>query len=116
MGRASRQKGARGERDFRDLLRSHGFECDRDGRLAADLAHNVQGVHIEVKRCEAILMPRWIKQATDEAAPGLVPVIAYRRSHEPWRVDLPADEYLRLKRLEADSKRPLGVRILTPPA
>lgn len=96
MSRRERQKGARGERDFRDLVRSFGFDCDRDGRLAADLRHGVQGVHFEVKRCESITAPKWIAQAEAEAG-GAVPVVAFRRSREPWRVIAPAADYLEAK-------------------
>lgn len=101
MGRSSRRKGADAEREFRDVLRAHGFEAERDGRLEADLAHNVPGVHFEVKRRETLALPEWCRQAEDECN-GAVPVVAYRRSREPWRVVLPAAEFLRLKRLEAD--------------
>ena len=101
MGAMSRRKGANGERDFRDLLRSHGFTCERDGSERGDLIHNVPGVHFEVKRCETLALPKWSRQAEVDAGEGEVPVVAYRKSRQPWRVDLDAEEFLRLKRLEA---------------
>lgn len=100
-GLTSRRKGASAEREFRDVLRTFGFKAYRDGRLDADLAHNVPGVHIEVKRRETLAIPAWCRQAERDSR-GLVAVVAFRRSREPWRVVVPADEYLRLKRLEAD--------------
>jgi Holliday junction resolvase len=95
VGRASRQKGARGERDFRDLLRDHGFACDRDGSEFGDLRHEVEGVHFEVKRQERLSLPAWLRQA-EEDADGRVPVVAFRQSRQPWRVVIPADHYLEL--------------------
>lgn len=95
----SRRKGADAEREFRDVLRSHGFFAERDGRLDADLAHDVPGVHFEVKRRERLEINEWISQAERDAG-GKTPVVAFRRSRQPWRVIVPADEYLRLKKLE----------------
>lgn len=102
MGAPSRRKGANGERDFRNLLRRFGFTCDRDGTAHGDLRHDVPNVHFEVKRCETLALPKWTRQAELDAR-GRVPVVAYRRSREPWRVSLPAEEFLRLKALERDA-------------
>lgn len=96
----SRRKGSDGEREFRDVLRSYGFAAERDGRLEADLAHNVEGVHFEIKRREKYEIQSWLEQAERDAG-SAVPCVVFRRSRQPWRVIVPASEYLRLKRLEA---------------
>jgi len=96
MSRSERQKGARGERDFRDLVRTFGFDCERDGRLAADLRHGVAGVHFEIKRQERLDVPAWLRQAEAECGEA-IPVVAFRRSREPWRVVAPAADYLAAK-------------------
>ena len=96
MAKAQRQKGARGERDLRDLFRAHGFEARRDGRLTADLDHDLPGVHVECKRCETLLVPKWLRQVVADAG-QLVPALFFRRSREPWWVIVPADEYLKAK-------------------
>ena len=67
MSRRERQKGARGERDLRDLFRAHGFDARRDGRLDADLVHDVPGIHVECKRCETLLVPKWLRQVVADA-------------------------------------------------
>ena len=95
MGRSSRQKGARGEREFRDLLRRYGFACDRDGSERGDLIHDVPGIHFEVKRRETLALPAWIRQAEGDAG-DKVPVIAWRKNGQLWRVDAPAAHYLGL--------------------
>lgn len=104
-GRASRNKGARGEREFANLVRSFGFTCERtgrDGRTSQDVTHNIADVHLEVKRCESYDLPEWIRQAEGDADAGETPVIAFRKSRQPWRVVVPAVDFLRLKALERD--------------
>ena len=101
MSLNSRQKGANAEREFRDVLRGYGFQCERDGRLDSDLKHNVPGVYWEIKRRETLAIPKWIRQAENECG-SLEPVVAFRTSRQPWRVVVSADEYLRLKKMEAE--------------
>ena len=84
MGRASRQKGARGEREVRDILRKYGVEARRDGRLDDDLVHGLEGYHLEVKRREAYELGAWIEQA-EEDAKERIPVVVFRKSNQPWR-------------------------------
>ncbi len=100
----SRQKGAAAEREFAALIRQHGFTGERTGRngkTSEDVTHDVPGVHIEVKRREALELAKWLRQAEKDAG-DLVPVVAYRKSREPWRVVVPAAEFLRLKAIERD--------------
>jgi Holliday junction resolvase len=104
MGASSRRKGANGERDFRNLLRAFGFACDRDGTEHGDLRHDVPGVHFEVKRRETLALPQWIRQAEEDADARDVAVVAFRQSRQPWRVVVEAEEFLRLKVVEAASR------------
>lgn len=110
----SRRKGANGEREARDFLRAHGWECDRDGQQREhghqDLLHNLVGFHIEVKRRETTAVDQWARQAERDAAPsGLIPVVMYRRSREPWRFIVPGTAFLAIVRelfeLRAEVKR-----------
>lgn len=103
MSRASRDKGKRGEREVRDLLREHGFEARRDGRLDDDLAHDAYGYHFEVKRRETIALPEWTRQAEEDAG-DREPVVAYRASHEPWRASLRLDTLVRLIAIEREAR------------
>ena len=95
MARAQREKGKRGEREFAELLRQHGFQAKRDGRLDDDLAHDIDGYHLEVKRRETLALPEWTRQAEQDAR-GRVAVVAYRASNQPWRVSLNADHFISL--------------------
>jgi Holliday junction resolvase len=95
----SRAKGANGEREFRDFLRSQGFSADRDGRLDWDLRHNVPGIHFEVKRRETLDLYGALAQAERDAlchVPPVEPVVVFRRSHHPWRVIVDAEFFLGL--------------------
>lgn len=89
-GRSSRRKGATAERELfkalnerlgrdmfvRNLLQTRQGGCD-DG--------NAELFALEVKRQESLSLPAWIQQAVEQAKPGQIPVLAYRRSKEPWR-------------------------------
>lgn len=95
-GRRSRNKGQRGEREVRDLLRAHGFACERDGSEFGDLRHELPGLHCEVKRCERVDLHGWWAQAVRDAGPGETPSVWFRRSREGWRVVVPAEFLLGL--------------------
>lgn len=83
-GKMSRRKGAVGEREVRDILRAHGFDAYRDGRLDEDVAHDAFGYHFEVKRRETYSLDSWIKQCEDDAGVR-EPVVVFRKSNQPWR-------------------------------
>jgi len=91
-GRSSRTKGASGEREFFKLLNDHlGYEAfkrnlvqTREG--GADSETDLP-VSIEVKRQEKLSLPAWLQQSREQAKrAGKVPVLAYRRSREPWTI------------------------------
>ena len=102
-GLSSRRKGANAERELAQLLTEHGFEARRDGRLQADLAHNLKGTHVEVKRSEKPTFLKWCDQAERDAfAFGFRSwAVFWRASRRPWTVTIPVEEFVRLKLLEA---------------
>ena len=88
MGMGERRKGARGELEVRDIFRARGFDCDRTPnsgglRIKADL-HGDIPAHVEVKRQETARPWAWYAQASSEAADGVLPIVAFRRSDSPW--------------------------------
>lgn len=94
----SRDKGLRGEWQVRTAFQDGGFpvrglEGQGDHLIVcgADLV-----LHVEVKRAEALRMSEWSKQAEAEAPQGTVPLLAYRRNREPWRVSLLLDDLIAL--------------------
>lgn len=96
MAKASRDKGARGEREVVDLFEAAGLKAYRSAALqagdvegAADVTvRDFPGLHVEVKRCERYELPAWERQA-DEAAGDDTPIVFYRRNGEPWRAVVP---------------------------
>lgn len=96
MGRGSRLKGANGEREF--------FKLSNEALSGPDVffrhpnpwhGHGKQDNHdpkgelpvcVEVKRHEKLALPKWIRQAVEQAGPGQVPVLAYRQNQKPWTV------------------------------
>lgn len=98
MGKASRNKGKLGEREFSRLLSERGIHHDRllDGR------HQVHGdvlageFAIEVRRRERVSITEWSRTHEAEVPDHLVPAVAYRSNGEPWRVSLTLDDFLDL--------------------
>lgn len=95
MSRREREKGKRGEREVAQKIVAHGFEARRDGRLDDDLVHNVRGVHFEVKRCETLRIPQWLRDAA-EVAGERDPVLCFKRSREPFYAVVELDFLLEL--------------------
>lgn len=96
-GASSRRKGANAEREFfgiinkllgRAVFRRNVLQSAIGGQdsMSADSPWKRLPAAIEVKRCETLSLPAWVAQAKEQAVPGQVPVLAYRRSQEPWTV------------------------------
>lgn len=104
MTNTQRVKGRRGEREVAVILEAHGFTVrglESGGDIHA-VGHGLT-LHVEVKRQERGFRASWAKQARDEAPPGAIPVVIYRRSRQPWTLALiaaagwtliPFDEWL----------------------
>lgn len=102
MGKLSRDKGKRGEREVAELLREHGFEARRGQQFkgtsdSPDVIHNIPNVFIEVKRRESLSLYPVLEQAKLEAGAN-VPVVFHRRSDKPWVAIMYADDFLRVMR------------------
>lgn len=107
MGKMQRQKGQRGEREVRDLLREYGFWAERGRSQSAgggaedpDVRSNLDGLHIEVKFQQAV--PKYLYKCMDQAvedAKELSPVVFMRRNNEDWLVVMSAEDFLRRERL-----------------
>lgn len=95
MGNMERRKGARGELEVAKIFRAVGFDCDRTPnsgglRVKGDLAGSVPAM-VEVKYQETLRLPLWLRQARDEAPPGVVPVVAFRQNGGEWYAALPLE-------------------------
>jgi len=93
MGKAQRDKGARGERElFEKLSEELGFIVRRNvdqARSGGADGMDIPGFAVECKRCERLARPSWWRQALAQAEiVKREPILFYRRSHEPWRAML----------------------------
>ncbi len=89
MGRFSREKGKRGEREAAaEIRRLFGVEARRGaqhhgGPDAPDVQAAIEGVHLEVKRTEAFRLSDALAQAVADAGDN-VPVVLHRSNGKPW--------------------------------
>ena len=108
MGKASRDKGKRGEREVVDLFKARGLRARRtaqvDGGLSSDvLVEDRPSLHVEVKRYAKVAAVRFLEQAERDAAARAdltgkdrEPVLFFREDGGPWRVMLNPDLFLDL--------------------
>ena len=102
MGKASRDKGKRGEREVAELLRDHGIPARRGvqyagGNDSPDVI-GLDGVHIEVKRSETLSLYSAMEQALTDAKAGDIATVWHRRSGRRWVVVLHAEDFIALMR------------------
>lgn len=101
MPSKSQKKGRRGEIELAELLNSCGYNV-RPGRALSfgeqpDII-GLEGVHIEVKRCQALRLSEWMKQAIrdSEKFQDGEPAVFHRRNREGWLVTMPLESWLRI--------------------
>ena len=101
MGKRSRDKGERGEREaaaeIRRLFRVAARRgCQyRGGPDAPDIRTAIENVHFEVKRREAFRLYPSLAQAVGDAGED-VPVVLHRPNHKPWVAVVRLDDLPRL--------------------
>ena len=102
----SRQKGKRGELEWRDILRATGWHEARRGQQYAgggespDVVGGPDGTHAEVKVRERHDPWASMEQAQKDAAPGAMPYVAMKKNHHPWLVVMRAEDFLELMKLK----------------
>lgn len=99
----SKQKGARGEREWAAFCRDQGYECRRTAQYcgntgdASDVV-GLPGIHIEVKRVEALNLDKAMSQAIRDSSGQAFPIVAHRKNNAPWLVTMRADDWFELYR------------------
>ena len=108
----SRQKGARAERQFRDLLRAEGYLQARRGQQFSGspespdvVCPELEFLHWEIKAVERLNIEDAMAQARRDCGasyPGLrkVPVVAHKRNFRPWLITMDAENFFRFLRGE----------------
>lgn len=107
MGKAQRDKGARGERLWRDVCRANVFEnVERGGQYyqrGSEIADVVglPGLHQEVKFCERLNVRQAMEQSKRDAVGDELPILAHKTSRKEWLVTMRATDWFILYRLWA---------------
>jgi len=98
----SREKGARGEREFADFLSLNGHPARRGcqykgGENSPDvICESLQDFHFEVKRTEALRLYSSLAQAERDAGAERCPVVAHRKNEKNWVCIVNAEAWLAL--------------------
>ena len=115
MGKASREKGKRGERELASRLREYGYDARRGvqyqgGKDSPDVV-GLPGIHLEIKRVERLNIDKALEQSirdtyADEIRQGtdLIPVVMHRSNSDrkkdstkgTWKVTLRLDDFMKL--------------------
>ena len=84
----SRQKGARGEREWAKICREQGFTEARRGQqysgIEGEDVVGLEGIHIEVKRVERLNEEQALQQAERDKKDDEMPIVAHRRNKEGY--------------------------------
>ncbi len=98
----SKQKGARGEREFASLCRQEGYRDVRRGQqyngLEGQDVVNLPFLHCEVKRVERLNIYDAIDQSRRDAEEGLMPIVAHRKNNCDWLVTMRFEDWIDLYR------------------
>ena len=99
----SREKGKRGERQWRDELRANGYHARRGQQYAGGgespdvVCEELSWLHFEVKAVERLNIEDAMEQARRDCG-GKTPVVAHRRSHRRWLVTMDAETFFNFLR------------------
>ena len=104
MGKMSREKGKRGEREVAKILREFGYDSKRGvqyhgGPDSPDVV-GLPGCHIEVKYVERLDLQRAYNQSKSDASPEETPIVVHRKNRGDWMVTLAFRDFLEMKKSE----------------
>ena len=99
MGKTSREKGKRGEREVANLLRTHGYDARRGvqyhgGNDSPDVV-GLKGIHIEVKRTERLDLYGALSQSKGDSGDDM-PIVVHRKNDCEWVVIQPLEDWIEL--------------------
>jgi len=101
----SREKGKRGERQWRDELRANGYHARRGQQYAGNaespdvVCDELSWIHFEVKSVERLNIEDAMGQARRDGV-GKTPLVSHRRSHRRWLVTMDAETFFQFLRGE----------------
>lgn len=100
----SKQKGARGEREFASICREYGYDVRRTQQYcgntgdAADVV-GLPNIHVEVKRVERLNIDDAMAQAVRDAKKNkAMSIVAHRKNNCKWLVTMRVEDWFALYR------------------
>jgi hypothetical protein len=102
MSKSARRKGKDGELEAIGIFRAHGWPTaertsnGREQKGKNDIANGPAGCAIEVKRQEALSVPKALDQLARDSDPLDVPILVHRPSRHAWMATLPLEDLLPL--------------------
>ena len=104
MGKSQRNKGARGERLWRDVCRAEGFtdvqrgcQLFQSGKEIADVV-GLPGIHQEVKFVERLNLRAAMEQSERDSTGEEIPIVAHKTSRKEWLVTMRAGDFFKMYR------------------
>ena len=100
MGKASREKGKRGEREASNFFKYYGYETRRGvqyhgGPDSPDVV-GLPDMHIEVKRVESLQLYKALAQSKDDSDAAELPIVMHRKNNQDWVIIQPAEDWMLL--------------------
>lgn len=96
----SKKKGKRGELEIAHILQDRGYDARRSQQFCGAMGDadviGLPGVHIEVKRVEALNIENAMQQSRVDAREGEIPVVFHRRNGKKWLVTMELTDWLDL--------------------
>ena len=120
MGSMSKRKGAAGEREAAEKLnevlgtRFHRGRQYHGGPESPDLAGDLPGLNVEVKRCERLRLYEALTQARRDAAVTQVPAVMHRANNKPWVIVVHVEDLIRLLDVVDECRAKLGAAAMGP--
>ena len=100
MALNSRDKGRRGESELSKVLNECGFTTERMsqycGKTGVADVEGLPHIHIECKRVEKLNIENAMKQSTDDAKEGEMPVVMHRKNRHEWLVTMTLTDWMKL--------------------
>jgi Holliday junction resolvase len=99
----SREKGKRGERQWRDELRAQGYAARRGQQFSGSpdspdvVSEDLPWIHFEVKAVERLNIEDAMEQARRDCG-DKIPIVAHRRSFRAWLVTMTAEVFFKFLR------------------
>ena len=104
QGKRSRDKGKRRELELVHILNDQGFNVRRGYvfQHEPDIV-GLEGFHVEVKGVESLNVRKALNQSIEDAEKRRdgIPVVAWKKSNEPWTVTLLLDDFLKIIRKDS---------------